>query len=339
MQRKVRRLAWQIQIAAVVLCLLIPERTMGQATPPPLTAPGRTQNPIGMMSIGTAASGVVKDVLVHEGSRVHAGQIMVTLSCGPLEAEAKARDAQLRAAQAVSDRVRHGPRSEEIAVGEAVVGYSQARAEEAAKTYGRNQALREGVSVTTAHLLETLRDARVSSAQLGEAQAKLALLLAGSREEDVREAESRRDMAAAQLEEARAQLDQCSVHAPVDGVVVDVLANPGEFMSLAVPAPLLQLAPDAKVQVRAEIDPRNLQRVCLAQPASVTVDAFPSKVIHAQIELINPVISNRTLFTAGNEGRGPDVARIILSLENSGANLPVGLPVTVLFDPCPKAAN
>ena len=67
-------------------------------------------------------------------------------------------------------------------------------------------------------------------------------------------------MAAAQLEEARAQLDQCSVHAPVDGVVVDVLANPGEFMSLAVPAPLLQLAPDAKVQVRAEIDPRNLQR-------------------------------------------------------------------------------
>ena len=166
MQRKVRRLAWQIQIAAVVLCLLISERTMGQATPPPLTAPGRTQNTIGMMSIGTAASGVVKDVLVHEGSRVHAGQIMVTLSCGRLEAEAKARDAQLRAAQAVSDRVSHGPRSEEIAVGEAVVGYSQARAEEAAKTYGRNQALREGVSVTTAHLLETLRDARVSSAQL-----------------------------------------------------------------------------------------------------------------------------------------------------------------------------
>ena len=214
MQRKVRRLAWQIQIPAVVICLLIPERTMGQAAPP-LTAPGRTQNTIGMMSIGTAASRVVKEVLVHEGSRVHAGQIIVTLSCGPLEAEARARDAQLRAAEAVFDRVRHGPRPEEIAVGEAVVGYSEARAEEAAKTYGRTRALREGVSVTTAHLLETLRDARVSSAQLGEAQAKLALLQAGSREEDVREAESRRDMAAAQLEEARAQLDQCSVHAPM----------------------------------------------------------------------------------------------------------------------------
>jgi hypothetical protein len=67
MQRKVRGLAWQIQIGAAVICLLIPERTMGQAAPPPLTAPGRTQNTIGMMSIWTAASGVVKDVLVHEG--------------------------------------------------------------------------------------------------------------------------------------------------------------------------------------------------------------------------------------------------------------------------------
>jgi hypothetical protein len=65
MQRKVRRLAWQIQIAAVAFCLLPPERTMGQAAPPPpLTAPGRTQNTIGTMSIGTAASGVVKEVLV-----------------------------------------------------------------------------------------------------------------------------------------------------------------------------------------------------------------------------------------------------------------------------------
>jgi hypothetical protein len=97
--------------------------------------------------------------------------------------------------------------------------------------------------------------------------------------------------------------------------------------------------PNAQVQVRAEIDPRNLQRVCLAQPASVTVNAFPNIVIHAQVELINSVISNRTLFMAGNEGRSPDVARIILSLENGGTNLSVGLPVTVLFDPCPKVAN
>ena len=93
------------------------------------------------------------------------------------------------------------------------VGYATARAEEAQKTYERAQALREGVSVTTARVLETQRDARVF---------------------------------AAQLEEARAQLDQCSIRAPVDGAVVDVVANPGQFMSLAVPAPLLHMVQDKR---------------------------------------------------------------------------------------------
>ena len=126
------------------------------------------------------------------------------------------------------------------------VGYATARAEEAQKTYERAQALREGVSVTTARVLETQRDARVFAAQLAEARARLALLRAGSREEDIGEAEARRDTATAQLEEARAQLDQCSIRAPVDGAVVDVVANPGQFMSLAVPAPLLHMVQDKR---------------------------------------------------------------------------------------------
>jgi HlyD family secretion protein len=339
-----RALTWQMQVAAAGICLFIPVKTMGQAVPsqaPALTAPGRIQSTTGIMSIGTAGSGVVKEILVHAGSRVRAGEVMVTLSCGPLEAEIQARDAQLRAARAVLDRVRHGPRPEEISVAEAVVGYSLARADEARKTYERTRALHEGVSVTTAHILETLRDARVSAAQLGEAEAKLELLQAGSREEDIREAESRSDMAAAQLEEARAQLEQCSVRAPVDGIVVDVLTSLGEFMSLAVPTPLLQLVQDGNVQVKAEIDSRDLQRACLAQSATVTINAVTNTVLDAHVEFISPVITTRTLFMAGGEGRAPDVVQVILMLEASRSNLFAGMPVTIVFGPCAskKAAN
>jgi multidrug resistance efflux pump len=335
-QGRTSALAVQIKAAALGFVLLMPGIAIAAAQGPRLTAPGRIQNPAGIMAIGTAASGVVKEILVHEGSRVHAGDVLAALSCAPLEAEKQLRTAELQAAQAVLDRVRHGPRREEIAVAEAVVGYSNARAEEAGKTYERTQALREGVSVTTARILETLRDARVSAAQLGEAKAKLALLRAGSREEDIREAESRRNMAAAQLERAGAELERCAVRAPVDGVVVDVLTNAGEFISLAVPAALLRLLPDAPLQVRAEIDARDLPRVCVAQPATFTADAFASTPMRGQVESISPVISARTLFTASNEARAPDVGRVILRLESGGANLPSGLPVTVVFGPCPS---
>ena len=69
-----------------------------------------------------------------------------------------------------------------------------------------------------------------------EARARLALLKAGSRPEDIAEARARRDMAQAQRDQAAATLDYCSVRAPSDGVVLAVPAAPGQFISTAIPA-------------------------------------------------------------------------------------------------------
>jgi len=286
------------------------------------------------MSIGTAASGVVMEVLVHQGSRVRAGQPLVTIDCRPSEAEVRARSAQLSATQAAFDRAHNGSRPDEIAVGQAVVGYSQARAEEAQKTLERTEAMHEGVTVTAARVLEVQRDARIAAAQLAEAQAKLALLRAGFREEDVREAEAKRNAAAAELEAVRARLDQCSVRAPVDGVVLDVLANPGQFLSLAVPEPLLHIVQDDLLRVRAEVDLRDLGRVCASQNATVAAEPFPNKSLRAQVASISPVVSNRSIATADSDARGRDIVAVNLDLERGGQALPIGLPVTVRFAPC-----
>ncbi|MFL5220747.1 MAG: hypothetical protein ACJ8DO_19035, partial [Microvirga sp.] len=105
--------------------------------------------------IGTAATAIVKEVLLEPGVRVRAGELLVALDCRPIEAELQARRALLASSEALAERARNGPRLEEIAVAEAAVGYSTARAEEARKTFERAQALREGVSVTQARVLET----------------------------------------------------------------------------------------------------------------------------------------------------------------------------------------
>jgi HlyD family secretion protein len=323
------------QIAAVAAALLVPEMAAGQTST--FTAPGRIESAGGTLAIGSAATGTVKEVLVHEGNRVHARELLVTLDCQPIEAEVQARAAQLSAAEAIFDRVRNGPRPGEIAIGEAAVGYSEARADEAQKALERAQSLHEGVSVTTARILEVQRDARISGAVLREAQAKLALLREGSREEDVREAQGRKNSAAAELENARARLEQCSVRAPVDGVVADILTNPGQFLSLAVPATLLHIIADGSLSVRVEVDPRDLARVCSQQSATVTAEAFPNLAMRAKVEAISPVLGPRTLAAPGAaELRGKDIEPIILSLERGGPILPIGLPVTAHFGPCPS---
>ena len=209
------------------------------AAPRPTTAvPAR-----GALQLGVATSGVIAKILVSDGDHVEAGQILLELDCRVLDARAQGRSADLAAEEAAFERARNGPRPDEIAIGEAGVGVAQARAEEARDALTRLMGLTEGVSVTRVQIFLAQREARVTEAQLDDARKKLALLKAGSRPEDVAEAEARHDAAAAALKEAEAERDQCALKAPAAGVV-KVLATLGQFVSVSVPTALVQLTPD-----------------------------------------------------------------------------------------------
>jgi multidrug resistance efflux pump len=168
---------------------------------------------------------------------------LLQLDCRPLQKEIDFRAASLAAAEAALTRVRNGPRPEEVAIGEAAVGVATARAEEAHDALDRASALQIGVSITRAELFVVERDSRVADAQLQDAQKKLALLKAGSRAEDIAEAQAKRDAAAAFLDEGKAELDQCAVRAPAPGTV-QVVATIGQFVSVFSPTPLIQLTTD-----------------------------------------------------------------------------------------------
>jgi HlyD family secretion protein len=244
----------------------------------------------------------------------------------------RARQAHLAAAQAGYDRARNGPRPDEIAVGEAIVGYSRARAEEAKKTLDRTEALQEGVTVSTARVLEVQRDARITAAQLEEARKRLALLQAGSREEDIRQAQALRDAAAAELDSTRAQLDRCSVHAPADGVILDVLANPGQFFSLAQSQPLLRMVPNGPVRVRAEVELSDAIRLCVGQKAAIAVDGLPNAVVRAEVISISPMLARRSV---SKPDKSEDILPVVLGFIGNAPASPIGSPVTVRFDTCP----
>jgi len=164
-------------VAAILLFLAAPLQARAQSpgNGPPL-------------SLGVAVSGLVGKILVADGAHVTAGQTILEIDCRPLEADVKVRAANAAAAKAAYERAKNGSRPDEITIGEANVGVAQARSEEATDAYARLKALTEGVSVTRAQLLEGRREARVTAAQLDDAKKRLALLVAGSRQEDIAEA-------------------------------------------------------------------------------------------------------------------------------------------------------
>jgi RND family efflux transporter MFP subunit len=80
------------------------------------------------------------------------------------------------------------------------------------------------------------------------------------------------DVARADLARAQAELDACSVHAPITGRVLTVHAHPGERIG---PDGILDLGNTAEMEVLAEVYETDIAAVRLGQPASVSAAALP----------------------------------------------------------------
>jgi multidrug resistance efflux pump len=302
----------------------------GPPADPAMSAPGRVEGRSDILSIGTSATGTIAELLVGPGTRVAAGQHLVKVECGPTERELDARRADLDAAEAAFLRTLHGPRPEEIAIGVANVNLADARLREAQRSLDRVHQLHEGFTVTRVQIDQAERDARMAAALLDEVRAKLALLHAGSREEDITESRSRRDAARRRFEETTALLGHCSVDAPTAGVVLATNVSPGQLVSTMAPVTLLTMVDDSTRRVRAYVDERDVPKICPGGHARVTADGLSGTASEAVVESIGVAVVDNPL--AGNGSR--QFRQVMLSLPDASAQLPIGLRVAVQFSPC-----
>jgi multidrug resistance efflux pump len=185
--------------------------------------------------------------------------------------------------------------------------------------------------VTRVQIDQAERDARMAAAMLDEVRAKLALLHAGSREEDITESRSRRDAARRRFEETTALLRHCSVDAPTDGVVLATNVSPGQLVSTMAPVTLLTMVDDSTRRIRAYVDERDVPRLCPGGHARVTPDGVPGVASDGVVESIGVAIGDNPF--AGNGSR--QSRQVILSLPGAPQQLPIGLKVAVQFSPCP----
>jgi HlyD family secretion protein len=304
---------------------------VGQPADAAGSAPGRVEGAGDVLSLGTSATGTIAELLVNAGAHVRAGQHLVRVECANVERELEARKSDLAAAEAAFSRTLHGPRPEEISIGIANVNLADARLQEAEKALQRTQLLREGFTVTRVQIDQALRDARIAAALLDEVRAKLALLKAGSREEDVTESRSRRDAAKGRVEEAAARLGYCSVDAPIGGIVLSTNVSPGQFVSSTVPVTLLTMVDDSTRRIRAFIDEREISKLCSRQRARITADGMPGVQIDGVVENVGVAVGESPF--ANNAAR--QFRQVMLSVPDNQQQMPIGLRVAVQFSPCP----
>jgi RND family efflux transporter MFP subunit len=113
---------------------------------------------------------------------------------------------------------------------------------------------------------------------------------------------------------AIARLDQYVLRAGIDGVVLKRDVEPGD---LAVPSrTLMQLGDPARIRITATVDERDVPRIRVGQPAMMSSDAWPGRIIRAHVSEITPGGDpNQRAFRARLLTDKPETLPIGLTLE------------------------
>jgi len=220
-------------------------------------------------SVGGGPS-VLAELRVHRGDRVKAGQILAVLQTYRVtSAGVAAATAQVHVAEAALAQVRAGAKPEDIAALRASVAQREAELENERPAYARAQTLFEEKSISISDLQAAQRSLTVTQQALDETRHRAASL-AEVRAVDVAYAESQVALARAQLASSEAQAEQSLLRAPIAGVVLDTLLQPGELAG----TPVMSLGNTDAMAVEAYIYDTDIRRVRLGATATITSHAF-----------------------------------------------------------------
>ncbi len=257
-------------------------------------------------TVSAQITGTLSEVLIEEGERVEAGQVLARL-------ENAAQLATLGQAEA------------QLAQARAQVGQFRAQLAQARRDLARQEDL-VGRKLVSAQAVETART-QVDSL------------------ESQRIAQQRQvDLAAAQLRSAQVQLDYTTVRAPFTGVVIAKAAQVGEIVSpLSAGGGFTRTGVGTIVdmdslEVEVDVSESYINRVKAGAPAQAVLDAYPDWTIPARVIAIIPT-ADRGKATVkvriGLEQKDPRIlpdmgTRVSFLEEESTSGEPAKVPKGVL---------
>ncbi|HEY8146343.1 MAG TPA: HlyD family efflux transporter periplasmic adaptor subunit [Kofleriaceae bacterium] len=279
--------------------------------------------------LGFEVGGRLREVAVDEGDAVAADQLLAAMDD---RLERTARDAtahQASAARAQAQLVRAGARSEEIRA--QVAGVEAARAAEdlATTNLDREQKLLAAEATTRAAVDQLAGRKRAATAERRAAEQKLRALREGARSQEVAGADARAGAAAASESLATQRVDLYHLRAPAAGVVLDVVAEPGEVVAPG--APVVVIADPAHPFADVFVPQAEVARVRLGQAARIEVDGDPQP-LSGRVEHIARRAEFTPRFVFSEKERPNLVVRVRVRIADPQQRLHAGVPAFVALD-------
>jgi HlyD family secretion protein len=167
----------------------------------------------------------------------------------------------------------------------------------------------------------------MARAKVDATQKALDLLIAGSRVEDIAQAEAQLRGTKAQLDLLRKQLADAELKSPENGIIRSRLMEPGEMASPT--RPVFSLAVLDPKWVRAYVSEARLGHVRIGMDAKVRVDSFPGRDLEGWVGFISPVAEFTPKTVQTEELRPSLVYEVRVFTKDPDNILRVGMPATV----------
>jgi HlyD family secretion protein len=234
-----------------------------------------------MVDLSPKVTGRVAEVLVKEGDRVKAGDVLIRLDLGETGLSVARDRSAVAAAEARVRDLEAGTRRSELAAAQAEVDDRRAALDLAEKELQRQRFLLERKVGTQRDVDRATTEVERLKAAVSAAGNRLAALREGARRGQIQQAQDEAARARTVLEQSRTVVGEGELRAPADAVIVHRFAEPGQLMTPGQPG--LTLAFTDRLYVRTFVPEPVLGRVRPGIAAEVRVDAYPDKAFKATV--------------------------------------------------------
>jgi len=274
------------------------------------------------VAVAAPLAGKVMKRHVREGSQVAAGDAIVELENFAELAALRAAEAELAVAEADRLAARRGGRTSDVAASSADAEAAQARAALSQASLARIERLAKDGAATDDELDRARRTYEADAAAATAAGSRITSVRR-PRREDVLAAEARVEASRARRDQAAAALDELVIRAPSEGEILQAKYDVGEYYSPSGGNALVILGDTRVLQVRMDVEERDIGGLALGAEAFVMADAWPGRRFEGKLVEIGRRMGRRNVRTDDpTERTDTKILEVVIELEDTKELVP-----------------
>jgi HlyD family secretion protein len=239
------------------------------------------------VQVSARSTGQIVRLVGEEGMSVRQGDLLAEVDHSTLDLQLSQARSGVDLARAQLDLLVEGARAEDLVQGREQLNQANDALKSARDDFERMKSLFAGGAATKKQRDDAEVRFTMARAQANAADQALKKLENFARPEEVKAALARLDQARFSVKLLQKAIEDCTVEAPVEGVITEKLIEKGE---LAAPNTGLYVITDlARVRLTIYVPEPDLGRIRLGQEARVSVDSHPGATFPGRVTWISPV--------------------------------------------------